>query len=543
MSSLFGSTALEVAIGLFFIYFLLSLVCSSVNEMFAGWFKLRAHQLEQGLANLLRDPELFGKIMSHPLISTLGNARAEAKIVQVAAGTDSRKGIGWFGTRSRSFASTGDQLSEMVQTHGDAGKPDYIPARTFAMALFDTLAPAGDEPITVARIRAEAQRLATGSKAAVSARVHSHNGNGSQDAKEALRSFVTQRRERRTITQALAIPEARTPQLAQVSLDDIKELADEQAMSRDLAEAVTSAKSIDELSDNVREVMGNGVDTTGRQILEWAGAVQSEQAKQAVGRALLVLIDQSRDSRKLVEAVDDVNRLLDKMQDSPQKQEAQQAVSSARTIDQVRTAMMALPESPVRSRVLEFINGAVDNLEDLRDRVETWYDDAMDRVSGVYKRQVQFYLFLIALCLTIIIGADTIHIIRTLSANANLRALVVAQADQLQSSDNTLTPQPVQPGAQTGQPSEAPPVRDVFDQLDMMNGLFGHQQTREALVKMTSLPTLFEGFGMLISMMFGWLLTAIAVSLGAPFWFDVLRRVSNIRNAGPVPERGEGVKG
>jgi hypothetical protein len=73
--------------------------------------------------------------------------------------------------------------------------------------------------------------------------------------------------------------------------------------------------------------------------------------------------------------------------------------------------------------------------------------------------------------------------------------------------------------------------------------LFGHQQTREALVKMTSLPTLFEGFGMLISMMFGWLLTAIAVSLGAPFWFDVLRRVSNIRNSGPVPERGEGVRG
>ena len=34
----------------------------------------------------------------------------------------------------------------------------------------------------------------------------------------------------------------------------------------------------------------------------------------------------------------------------------------------------------------------------------------------------------------------------------------------------------------------------------------------------------------------GWILTALAVSIGAPFWFDLLNRFMNIRNAGRAPD-------
>ena len=33
----------------------------------------------------------------------------------------------------------------------------------------------------------------------------------------------------------------------------------------------------------------------------------------------------------------------------------------------------------------------------------------------------------------------------------------------------------------------------------------------------------------------GWIITALAVSLGAPFWFDTLNRFMTIRNAGRSP--------
>jgi len=40
-------------------------------------------------------------------------------------------------------------------------------------------------------------------------------------------------------------------------------------------------------------------------------------------------------------------------------------------------------------------------------------------------------------------------------------------------------------------------------------------------------------------MIFGWLLTMVAVAMGAPFWFDLLNKVMNVRNAGKKPEKGE----
>jgi hypothetical protein len=35
----------------------------------------------------------------------------------------------------------------------------------------------------------------------------------------------------------------------------------------------------------------------------------------------------------------------------------------------------------------------------------------------------------------------------------------------------------------------------------------------------------------------GWLLMAIAVSLGAPFWFDLLNKLVNLRLAGVKPDK------
>ncbi len=41
----------------------------------------------------------------------------------------------------------------------------------------------------------------------------------------------------------------------------------------------------------------------------------------------------------------------------------------------------------------------------------------------------------------------------------------------------------------------------------------------------------------------GWLITALAGMLGAPFWFDLLGKVISIRNAGPKPADGDAAAG
>src|SRR4051794_39525866 len=94
MPGLFGSTILEVAVGLSFVFFLLSLICSSVNELLASFLKLRARDLERGIQNLLCDPNVAKQVLNHPLIKGMGNTGAETLAVQLGTGQTPTKGPG-----------------------------------------------------------------------------------------------------------------------------------------------------------------------------------------------------------------------------------------------------------------------------------------------------------------------------------------------------------------------------------------------------------------------------------------------------------------
>ena len=69
--------ALDVALGLIFVYLVLSLVCSALNETISSIFSWRAAFLREGVANLL-DPENHGngqeltkKLYAHPILNAL----------------------------------------------------------------------------------------------------------------------------------------------------------------------------------------------------------------------------------------------------------------------------------------------------------------------------------------------------------------------------------------------------------------------------------------------------------------------------------------
>jgi hypothetical protein len=68
---MFGSQILEVAIGLIFIFVLVSVICSVVREGIESWLKTRAAFLEHGIRELLHDKQAQGLARSfynHPLI-------------------------------------------------------------------------------------------------------------------------------------------------------------------------------------------------------------------------------------------------------------------------------------------------------------------------------------------------------------------------------------------------------------------------------------------------------------------------------------------
>jgi hypothetical protein len=72
-----NSSILDIAMGMVFLFVLISLLCSTINEMVAQFLCMRAKNLEAGLTNLLQSGagnKLVSDLYNHPLINGLSKA-------------------------------------------------------------------------------------------------------------------------------------------------------------------------------------------------------------------------------------------------------------------------------------------------------------------------------------------------------------------------------------------------------------------------------------------------------------------------------------
>lgn len=331
---MFGSPILDVAIGMVFVYLLLSLICSAANEVIEAKLKNRAKSLELGIRNLLGDKGLADKLYAHDLISGLFSDKQ--------------------------------------------GKPSYIPSRTFALALLNTVFPDGNAP---------------------------PGGQAGEPAPNPLASF------RETVSK---LPES--------------------------------------------------------------------DAAAPIKKALLALID---------DAQGDINKL--------------------------------------------------------RTNIENWYDAAMDRVSGWYKRRVHLIILILGLVIAVALNADSAYIARHLSTDTALRnALVSAAQTYAQQENGGAGKQNAAQGGNSGAQGNTQPTNDAqtrFDEnLRQIKGLglpIGWSvDSKEAIdphlkwpgLDVRNATTRIEWWQQIRFHWLGWILTALAISLGAPFWFDMLNKLIVIRS-------------
>jgi hypothetical protein len=191
--------------------------------------------------------------------------------------------------------------------------------------------------------------------------------------------------------------------------------------------------------------------------------------------------------------------------------------------------------SSVSPRLLEALSALAPGLAEglLPDNatIARWYEEHMERVSGWYKRHSQTIVLFTAVALTVLLNADSVTLARHLWSDSALRAAVVESAKvRLQQGPplqpveyiDPTTPKPTAPV--TAEPS---PNSVIPEEQELLERLFGW--TGEA-GRFAAAPWIWTAMHLL-----GWLLTALAVSLGAPFWFDTLNRFMNIRSSGPAP--------
>jgi hypothetical protein len=190
--------------------------------------------------------------------------------------------------------------------------------------------------------------------------------------------------------------------------------------------------------------------------------------------------------------------------------------SKAPVFTQCETAVLGLPDSGIKSTLKMLLTQAGGDLDKFKSSVETWYDDAMDRVGGRYKRFSHYCLLALGLVLAVGLNVDTVRIASTLWRDAGLRNAVVQQAQAFHDQND---------GASTVDLDKA---QALVAKLPVPIGWSDSNQS-------------FTGVDFAWAVL-GWLVTAFAIALGAPFWFNALDGLLKLRSAGNKPARADDSK-
>jgi hypothetical protein len=228
--------------------------------------------------------------------------------------------------------------------------------------------------------------------------------------------------------------------------------------------------------------------------------------------------------------------------------------------------------------------------------VENWFDETMERTTGWYKRQTQWILLFIGFVLAVVFNVDTIAIGNILSkdktARENLVQLAINSAPKYDSAiqriqrksitDTTV----IKDTANKADTTANVIIRDtvtvilnndelstaystVKSDIDKASNILGlgwpntdscevcdsikkeivcctndtvkkaalnrQLQYYNSTFNCSGNPYQKGGFNTFL----GWLITALAISLGAPFWFDLLNKIIQLRSSVAKPKQAD----
>jgi hypothetical protein len=182
------------------------------------------------------------------------------------------------------------------------------------------------------------------------------------------------------------------------------------------------------------------------------------------------------------------------------------------SLDAVRANIRNLGNPAVQRVLLMAIDTAQGDFERAVSNVEAWYDSGMDRVSGWYKRSTQWILFAIGLFMAVALNVNTVGIADYLYQQKAAREALVAAAQSAGRDQNYLD-------------QNYNSLRNRLQELQLPIGWSNVSLLRRD-AGATPEPTGWEWLEVLA----GWLVTAFAATLGAPFWFDLLNKIMVIRS-------------
>lgn len=180
------------------------------------------------------------------------------------------------------------------------------------------------------------------------------------------------------------------------------------------------------------------------------------------------------------------------------------------SLENPREILEKLPEGGLKRSLLTMVDSTEQKIEETYHHLESWFDSTMDRASGWYKRKSQIIVLVIGVGIVCGANLDTLELIEGFWRSSALRDSVVAAAEKATASGAALSEGSVQD------------LSALSNSLDLPLGWPSLQELRDLT------------WGQKAQKVVGLILSALAISLGAPFWFDLLNRLIRLRGSGKV---------
>jgi len=185
-------------------------------------------------------------------------------------------------------------------------------------------------------------------------------------------------------------------------------------------------------------------------------------------------------------------------------------------------------EEQTKATLRSFWKSANYDVEQFFEAIRQWFNDTSDRLPGAFKRRMNWRLFVTGFIVAAALNANSISMYKQLTDNPELRGKYLVKAAELAQQADSPTLKDV-----CGTDTECTPADVVKRQALAVMPLIGWTQQSAPLAHFNGEP-IKPGEGRFLLWLYafaGWLLTAAALSLGAPFWFDLLQKFVKIRGS------------
>ncbi len=278
----------------------------------------------------------------------------------------------------------------------------------------------------------------------------------------------------------------------------------------------------------------------------------SELSKLIMNHTAVKVLSKVDKSPSYIGAKNFTTALLDKITKDPNSPNS--LVSDLATMEKNIAASKMLPKE-MQSMLLLYASEAKTNfaaisvktkgeIDLFREKIESWYDASMERLTGNLKQDyARKFTWATAIVITLVANADSISLAKylydnpTASAKLASQATAIAQNEEMKAKMEALKAQ----------------LADTTNQAIEMDTLILVMKENSQLIKesasnlQSSIPLGWnkhefrhiKGWGWIwffLSKFFGLTATVLAISMGAPFWFDMINKVANLRNTGAKPE-------